>query len=189
MADTRIPESEIQLLVASAQTGDSEAFGAIYDALVDPIYRYIFYRIGSREDAEDITEQVFLRAWERISSYRPTGGHPFSAWLYRIAHNQVVDMYRQRARSQTSELPEDLAEESADASPIIATERALSQSQLSRVIRQLPEQYQQVIVLRFVNDLSYTEISAVLDKPEGTVRVLQFRALKRLRELLEGGKA
>ncbi len=171
-------------LVELAQGGDAEAFGRLYDSLVAPVYRYIYYRVG-RAEAEDITEQVFLKSWEKLGQYRPKDGNPFSAWVFRIAHNLVVDYYRLSARTETVELTEDLATESSELDPVGSTENSFTQARLKTAIRRLSETHQQVIVLKFINEFNNTEISKIIGKTEGAVRVLQFRALARLKTLLE----
>lgn len=183
------PEKMAQL-VEAAQAGSAEAFGELYDALVDPIYRYIFYRVSSREDAEDLTEQVFLRGWEYLAQFRPTAGATFSSWLFRIAHNAVVDLYRERTRTGTVEISEAISDDAARANPSREAALRLASDSLRSAIGQLPENYQSIIILKFVNEFSNQEISAILGKPEGSIRVLQFRALARLREILsaEGGE-
>jgi RNA polymerase sigma-70 factor (ECF subfamily) len=175
---------EIEKLVKQAQLGDSEAFGEVYDRLVVSIYRYIYYRV-SKSEAEDLTENVFLKAWEKRKSYRKQAGNSFTSWLYRIAHNAVVDYYRAKAKTDNVELSEDLPNESSDIDPNKTTQRNFDTIDLAYYIRQLPSLQQQVIILKFVNGLTNEEISEILDKNLGALRVIQHRALARLKELLE----
>lgn len=175
---------EIEKLVKQAQLGDSESFGEVYDRLVVAIYRYIYYRV-SKSEAEDLTEMVFLKAWEKRKSYHKQAGNSFTSWLYRIAHNAVVDYYRARAKTESVELSEDLVNESEDIDPNKVTQRNFDSNDLAYCIRKLPSLQQQVIILKFVNGLSNEEISDIVDKNLGALRVIQHRALARLKELLE----
>lgn len=175
---------EIEKLVKQAQLGDAEAFGKVYDRLVASIYRYIYYRV-SKSEAEDITENVFLKAWEKRKSYRKQVGNSFTSWLYRIAHNAVVDYYRAKTKTESVELSEDLQNESADIDPTKVTQRSFDSVDLALYIRKLPNLQQQVIILKFVNGLANEEISEITGKNLGTLRVIQHRALSRLKELLE----
>ncbi len=184
MTDHKISTHEMATLVELAQGGDAEAFGKLYDVLVAPIYRYIYYRVG-RTDAEDLTEQVFLKSWEKLGQYHTKDGNPFSAWVFRIAHNLVVDHYRLKSKNETLELPEDFVSESHADNPANLAEQKFNQSELKAAIRRLPESYQQVIVLKFINEFENTEIAKIIKKSEGAVRILQFRALARLKTILE----
>lgn len=161
-------------LVALARQGDKEAYGDLYERHVDAIFRYVFYRVGSRREAEDLTEQVFLKGWENINGFRVEA--PFQAWLYRIAHNTVVDHYRKRrVASEPIDEAAIPAGNPGTEDQLIAKEQA---AQLAGVIRRLSPLQQHVLVLRFVNGLSAEEIGQILNRSAGTVRVLQHRALK-----------
>lgn len=177
-------EQDLGRLVALAQNGDTEAFGKIYDALVKPVYRYIYYRVD-KHIAEDITEETFLKAWQNLSQYK-AGKHPFSAWIFRIAHNLVCDYYRKNEIA--SEIDENLADEKMDASPSYQLNIRLNELKLRQAISQLPENYRQVILLKYINDEDNTVIADVIGKSEGAVRTLQFRALEKLRSLLKEKK-
>jgi len=172
-----------QALVRRAASGDAEAFGDLYARHLDEIYRYIFYRVGSEKLAEDLTEQVFLSAWEAIDGYEQRG-HPFSAWLYRIAHNAVVDHYRTRKEERPLEaVAFRLADESLG-----PEETLLKKTEVSRLLnalRELSDEKQDLILLRFVEGLSHSEVAEILGKSEGACRVMQHRALGSLSEILE----
>ena len=174
----------IDKLVAKAQRGDSEAFARIYDELVKPVYRYIFYRV---EDAiaEDLTEETFFKAWQNLKKYKK-GKHPFSSWVFKIAHNLVVDYYRKNRT--TEEIDERMADPQQTSNPAYQTDIKLTQIRLRKVICRLSENYQQVIILKYINELDNKEIASVIGKSEGAVRTLQFRALARLRSLLTEGR-
>jgi RNA polymerase sigma-70 factor, ECF subfamily len=173
-----------EILVARACQGDTAAFGDLYERLLDDIYRYVYYRVSNQQDAEDLAETVFLKAWQGLSNYKPEGA-PFMAWLYRIAHNTVVDHYR------TNKTPEPLADH-----PYLPDEResveaqVLSRTEIEQLTTKLQEMtpiHQEVLILRFINGLSPAETAAALDKSNGAVRVLQHRALKELQALMTVG--
>lgn len=169
-----VPAAREDALVARARRGDAEAFGGLYELHLDRIYRYVYYRVGSANEAEDLTELVFLKAWEAIRRYE-SRGLPFSAWLYRMAHNAVVDHYR--AARPTTPIDEtfDLEDESQN---LVGTlEASVDREELRQAIRRLNSDQQQVILLRFVEELSHAEVARIVGKSEGAVRVIQHRAL------------
>lgn len=169
-------------LVARAIKRDVIAFGLLYEAYLDRIYRYVYYRLGSSTEAEDLTEQVFLKAWEAIDRYEARGT-PFTAWLYRMAHNLVIDHYR--GRRATTPI-EDVDESSLDVEDITgAVESALEAEEVREAIRCLSPDHQQLIVLRFIEGLSHGEVAKIIGKSEGAARVIQFRALQALGKVLE----
>ena len=178
---------EIESLVRKAKKGDAEAFGQIYDKFVVPIYRYIYYRV-SRSEAEDLTELVFLRAWEKRRSYSKQKGNSFNSWVFRIAHNAVVDHYRTKTKTETCELSEEIPESRVAADPVANLENKFEQQSLILALRELPQLQQQVVILKFVNGFENEEISEVVEKSVGAVRVIQFRALNRLKDLLKTEK-
>lgn len=171
-----------QMLVSRAIKGDAAAFGKLYEMHLRAIYRYIFFRVGDVHTAEDLTEEVFVRAWEAVPSYKPRK-HPFTSWLYRIAHNLVVDHQRKRW-----EEPLDETETSNNPSRTIPPEELVALRQdvvmLVGAVQQLEDEEQEVLILRFVEGLSHREVAAVIGKSEGASRVIQHRALSRLQELL-----
>lgn len=177
---------EIEKLVRKSQKGDQDAFAGIYDIFIDPIYRYVYYRVKS-VDAEDLVETVFLKVWENIRQYKPRK-KSFSAWIFRIAHNLVVDYYRSSKGNMIEELTPQVPDQSREHNPIRVTQGVLDQDALKEAIGKLKKQYQEVIIYKFINDLSNKEIADILKKSEGSLRILQFRALKALkRELLDMG--
>lgn len=184
MTFTKKELREIEFLVRAAKKGDDEAFGEIYDKFVVPIYRYIYYRV-SKSEAEDLTETVFLRAWEKCKSYRKQKGNSFSSWIFRIAHNAVVDHYRANSKNEIVELTENIPLEKAGADPVRSLENKFEQAELILALRKLPELQQQVVILKFVNEMENEEIAEIVEKSVGAVRVIQFRALNRLKEFLE----
>lgn len=168
-------------LVRRAIRGDAESFGTLYEQHLEAIYRYVFFRVSDHHDAEDLTETVFLKAWQAMGNYQ-VDGIPFRAWLYRIAHNTVIDHYR---RTQHEEpLIDDL--QISDTQPPLERQIVTQENSagLAQAIHQLPPLQQHVVILRFIEGLTHAETAAVLDKEEGSVRVLQHRALKQLQSLL-----
>jgi RNA polymerase sigma-70 factor (ECF subfamily) len=161
---------------------DPEAFGRLYDMHVDRVYRHVYYRVGNEADAEDLTQQVFLKAWQAIHRYKKTTS-PFIAWLMTISHNLVVDFYRTKKDKAYLEA-EVLANDSAS-SLEQATEISFEQQHLRRAILQLGGDEQQVVILRFMESFEFAEIASVLKKKEGNVRVILHRALVKLRNILE----
>ena len=171
-------------LVQRAVRRDAAAFGQLYELHLDAIYRYIYYRVGNATEAEDLTEQVFLKAWEHMGAYDDRG-LPFAAWLYRMAHNLVID-YR-RTRKVAEPLSEFLVEKSAG--PQETVELRLEMAEVAAALRRLSPDYQQIILLRFVQGCSHAEAAAVMGKSEGALRALQCRALASLHEALQKGNA
>jgi RNA polymerase sigma-70 factor (ECF subfamily) len=169
-----------QSLVHRAQQQDQEAFAQLYERHFDKIYRYIALKIGNRMEAEDITQQVFLKALRSISSYK-WKDIPFSAWLYRIAHNQVVDYLRKKTRYPTTHLEEPLA--ISDSDPQKTTERKLSIEELMVVTKRLTPSQQEVLALRFTSELPITQVAMIMGKSEGAVKALQHSAIVALRKL------
>ncbi|MCL4459444.1 MAG: sigma-70 family RNA polymerase sigma factor [Chloroflexi bacterium] len=178
-----IPAEGLELLERAIKR-DTEAFGQLYDLYVDRVYRHVYYRLGDRSEAEDLTEEVFLRAWQSIERYRPQGV-PFVAWLFKIAQNLVVDRYRHK-RPKGEVLETETIETDVWADPVVIAEQHLTQQTLRQAVLRLKPEQQQVIMLRFLDGLEYPEVAAILGKSEGAVRIAQFRALQALRHILEG---
>lgn len=178
-------EKTDDLILAAAIQGDREAFGKLYERHVTQIYNYVYYRTGNVHDAEDLTERVFMRALRHIENYSDRG-LPFSAWLYRIAHNLVANWHRDNSRRQESTL-EDLPLESRAIGehPEAALMAQEKQSALLEIIRKLPEERQQLIVLKFAQHLSNAEIGAIMGRTEGAIKSLYHRTLLSLREDIE----
>lgn len=166
-----------------ALSGDETAFGDLYEYYLDDIYHYIYYRVSCPHEAEDLSEAVFLRAWKALDE-NPPDEAAFRLWLYRIAHNAVVDHYRARKElvgleaaaniPDPVEGPEDAA---ADREKIAALRRAM---------QLLSEDHQQVLTCRFIAGLSHAETATIMARSEQAVRALQYRALTGLRNILTG---
>jgi len=171
-------------IVRRAQQRDPAALTQLYEENFDKIYRYIVLKIGDRTEAEDMTQQVFLNALKSISSFR-WKGMPFSAWLFRIAHNQVVDYFRKKSKHATVPLDESLA--AGDSDPGQVAERKVEIEQLSRATRGLTKAQQEVISLRFAGELSIAEVARAMGRSEGAVKALQHSAIVSLRRVLSAG--
>ncbi|NIS83110.1 MAG: sigma-70 family RNA polymerase sigma factor [Anaerolineales bacterium] len=173
-------------LIALAQQGEIEAFGELYTRYLDAIYRYIRLRVHNDRVAEDLTEEVFLRAFKALGDYEERG-LPFSAFLFRVTRNLLVDHYRRQ--------PEETSLEDVDQIPMIAAglDDILIEEEQRKVLHQaifsLPPEYQEVIRLRVILGMSTTNAAAWMDRSEGAIRVLLHRALKALRnQMIVNGK-
>ena len=167
--------------LARAAQGDSEAFGILYDRYVGRIYNYIYYRTGNQHDAEDLTSRVFSRAMKHIPNYEDRG-LPFSAWLYRIAHNLVANWHRDNSRRQIVELDDSIRMPSSQLQPESVVVRSEQDEFLLRLVNKLPEDRQQLLILKFVDHLSNAEIGKVMGKTEGAIKSLYHRTLISLRD-------
>jgi RNA polymerase sigma-70 factor (ECF subfamily) len=169
--------------VDRASAGDAHAFGELYERFLDPIYRYLYVRLGSRADAEDLAEQVFLKAWEAIGRFK-WQGKPFLAWLYRVAHNVLVDFTRARKNALSlndDERPLEVMSEAAT----VELGQTIDAELLAGAVSELTEEQQQVITLKFLEGYDNARIAQVMDKREGAIRALQLRALLSLRRVLQ----
>jgi RNA polymerase sigma-70 factor, ECF subfamily len=169
-------------LVAKARD-DQAAFGELYERYVKQIYGYIYFRTGNHHDAEDLTARVFHRALVHISTYVERGV-PFQAWLYRIAHNLVANWHRDRNRRKVVPLDEFIAAGLRSEAPEDTTEFQDEKERLLEAIRRLPEERQQLLILKFVDRLSNQEIGEIMDRSEGAIKSLYHRTLLALREEL-----
>ena len=168
-------------LVRRAQQRDEGAFTQLYEEHFDKIYRYVALKIGNKTEAEDMTQQVFLNALQSISSFK-WKGIPFSAWLFRIAHNQVVDYLRKKTKQATAPLDESLV--SSDSNPQLMAEYKLDIEQLVSATKQLTRAQREVISLRFAGELSIAQVAKVMGKSQGAVKALQHSAIVALRKAL-----
>jgi RNA polymerase sigma-70 factor (ECF subfamily) len=172
-------------LVRRAQEHDQAALTKLYEDNFDRIYRYIVIKIGDRTEAEDLAQQVFLNAIKSISSYKMKG-MPFSSWLYRIAHNQIVDHLRRKSRRPTVSLDETTPAGETD--PLRDVEMKLEIEAVALAAKKLTRSQQEVISLRFAAELSIAEVAKAMGKSEGAVKALQHSAVVALRrELGDGG--
>ncbi len=164
---------------------DPQAFGRLYDMHVDRVYRHIYYRVGNTADAEDLTQQVFLKAWQAIGRYKKTKS-PFVAWLIKISHNLVIDFYR--SKKTEAYIDFDIRDTKPDTDPAHMAVTRFNQQEMRQAINKLHGDQQQVILMRFIEDLSYAEIAAALGKSEGAIRVILHRGLAKLGTILEKAK-
>ncbi len=170
--------------VARACAGDSDAFSFLYERNVTRIYNYIYYRIGSEADAEDITSRVFYRAFGHINTYVEKGV-PFSAWLYRIAHNLIANWHRDTHRRNEVSLEDQIELPVKADHPERAVEKTQEVEQLLQGIRRLSPDRQQLLILKFVEEFSNAEIADIMGKSEGAIKSLYHRALIALRVEME----
>lgn len=175
--------SDEQVLSLASQ-GDREAFGQLYERYVGRIYNYIYYRTGSSFDAEDLTERVFFRALRHIRNYTDRG-LPFSAWLYRIAHNLVANWHRDNSRRKEVPLDDGLMSPYHGELPETELLHSEERERLLSVIRCLPADRQQLLILKFVEHMSNAEIAEIMGRTEGAVKSLYHRTLLSLRDDLE----
>ncbi|MDJ0385691.1 ECF subfamily RNA polymerase sigma factor, BldN family [Streptomyces sp. G-G2] len=170
-------------LVERAQAGEADAFGRLYDQYSDTVYRYIYYRVGGKATAEDLTSETFLRALRRISTFT-WQGRDFGAWLVTIARNLVADHFKSsrfRLEVTTGEM---LDANEVERSPEDAVLESLSNAALLEAVRKLNPQQQECVTLRFLQGLSVAETARVMGKNEGAIKTLQYRAVRTLARLL-----
>lgn len=193
--DVDVAKVESWDLVHAAQSGDTEAFGRLYDSYVDTVFRYVLFRLGDRELAEDLTSETFLRALRRISSVSYQG-RDVGAWFITIARNLILDHVkssRYRREITTAEIADagilpfpstDTGHESGPEHQVLAM---ATKDELFRCIEALGDDQRECIVLRFLQGLSVAETAEIMNRNEGAVKALQHRAVRRLAQLLPGG--
>lgn len=181
MKQDPLSEEELQESMRLAQEGNTEAFGRIYDHFFDAIYRYAAFRLP-REIAEDTVSDIFVKAWEKIHTYKPYKNVPLGAWLFGIARRAIIDTYRARRGF------EEVSEHLADTDTLNRTEYRLEQGELLRIVRRaidsLPRRYRDVLLLSYISGLPIKEVAGVLKLSEGGVRILKMRALRKLETAL-----
>ena len=180
---SRMPLVNERQLVLQAQAGNSEAFGQLYDAYMERIYRFVYFRVEDQQTAEDITSQVFLKAWSNLDRFQ-FSRTPYLAWLYTIAHNAVIDHYR--TRKVTTAL-DDVQLSQPDHSEVVENEIDLTveMKSVKAALQTLTDDQQKVLTLKFIEGLSNNEIARHLGKREGAIRALQMRGLQALAKQLE----
>ena len=170
------------ILIDRAVAGDRNAFSALYDTHVTRVYHHTYYLTSNTVLAEDITQEVFIKAWKSINKYTRTGA-PFIAWLNTIARHLVIDHYRSKKREIPVEEAPVIIDN--DSNPGILAEASFEREHIRKAVLKLKGVKQKVILMRFISGMSYREIGEALHKKEGAVRVIQFRALKDLKAILE----
>lgn len=172
-------DRQVSQIIAAARE-DPQLFGELYLLYAQPVFRYLYSRLGSFAEAEDATAQTFLAALERFPKYRHDGY--FASWLFSIARNKAVDQFRNQNKEITLDEAESISADANLLQQIIKTERI---SSLSKLISALPNVEQELIRLRFVADLSFAEIGRLMDQKEDTVKKSIYRLLARLKVQLE----
>ena len=173
--DTPLPDE--RRLVKRAKSGDADAFAILYDAYVDRIYRYIFFRVSDDVAAEDLTSQVFLKAWESLDRYRVSRS-PYLALLYTIARNLVIDYYRTKKETVSIDTMVQVRANGPD--PDEEVQNRFDVQAIREALQFLTEEQQQVLSLRFIAGMSTEDVARLMNKREGAIRALQMRALQAL---------
>ena len=177
---------ETQLLI-KAKDGESEAIGELYERYVQVIYRFAFYRLGNSQDAEDLTEEVFIRVLKALPNYRDQGA-PFAAFLFRVARNALVDFRRRPVNKEWQLSLEDNLLRGTLPDPVEIIIEDQDNHRIRKTLDQLKDDYRMVLILRFISELSPEETAQVMGRSPGAIRVLQHRALTALRSLLQKDK-
>lgn len=179
--DLEETQDALQSLLAKAKAGQQGAFGEIYNSYFKKIYQFIYYRVGHKEIAEDLAEEVFLKALTKLHSI--SENKAFLGWLYQIARNQVIDYYREKKITVALDEIENTLEYETNLIDVVNLE--LQQKVLLKLIKELTSEQQIVIKLKFLEDLETGEIAEMLHKNEGAIRVIQHRAMAKLQEMIK----
>lgn len=187
-APTPVADASEEALLEAAAQYDEAALGELYDRYEAKIFNYIYRRTGDETLAEDLTAQVFLKMLEAIRD-RKAWRSSFSGWLYRIAHNLVIDHYRRKGRQGTVDIEEAAPVASQEAPIDTAVEQSLDIERLRAAIRRLTDEQAEVVSLRFLEGYSISEVAKLMDRSEGAIKALQYRAVATLRMFLYGGES
>lgn len=177
-------EQDVEAELIAQAKDDPIAFGVLYERYVDRIYSYIYYRTGNQQDAEDLTARTFFKALDHIGRFNDRGV-PFSAWLYRIAHNLVANWHRDRSRRPELALEDQMHLSHGPGNPERLAEASEAREALMGAIRRLPDDRQQLILLKFSDALPNAQIGAIMGRSEGAIKSLYHRTLLALREDLQ----
>lgn len=175
---------DVDTLVVGAQKGDARSFASLYEHFFDQIFRYVSFKVGNSTEAEDITGEVFVRMLERITSYKPQG-YPFSSWLFRVAHNLVVDYFRKNGKRKFTNL--ETVETTLGQAPLDIeghVDQQMAMVQVYKAMDDLTDLQREVISLRFAGGLSIAEAAKAVGKKENAVKALQHAGVKKLRKTL-----
>lgn len=183
-SESSLNEVSDHQLLELAQQGEADAFGELYYRHAKTIFRFLSAHVNDFQDAEDLTEEVFLKAWRFLSSYR-NQDVPFLAYLFKISRNVLIDYYRRSANSQHQVPIDEYPIQDSHADPDETTTQNLEIQELRNTLQKLREDYRTVLVLRFISGLSSEETSVVMGRSTGAIRILQHRALSALRNLLD----
>ncbi len=172
-----------QKLIFGAKRGDSLSFGALYNHYMPRIYRFLYLKTSSKQEAEDLTHEVFLSAWQNIPRYKHKG-FPFSSWLYQIARNKAIDSFRTKKPAIQFD---DVADENFEIKNVSddTLDSLLDLEKIKSAMHHLGEEQHSIIIMRFVEDMSPKEIADILGKSEGSVRLMQHRAVQNLKNILK----
>lgn len=186
----KIGKIEEKLLLYKIKQNDKAAFIRTYDLYVDQLYRFIYFKVGNREEAEDLCSAMFLKAWHYILKNSLKDHKTLKALLYKISRNLIIDHYRKTKNRETISLDDENGIKLADEKQNLNYDLELKADLLvlETKLPELKDEYREVIILRFINELSIKEIAEVLDKSRGSVRVLIYRSLNALKELLSQDK-
>lgn len=174
-----------KLLLLRLKRKDPDAFARVYDTYSTPIYRFIYFKVSNQQDAEDLTSEVFLKIWQYVTETEEEVDN-LRALIYRSARNLVIDFYRRRAAKSLTADVDDLENivDERQQSLLTGIDTALAMNNIEKVLRQLKDEYREVIILKYLEEMSIGEIANILGKTKGSVRVLLHRALKLVKELL-----
>lgn len=168
-------DSESQI-IAQIQSGNMDQFVILYDRYIDKIYKFIFFRTLHREHAEDLTSQVFIRAMDKISTFKPDKG-TFQAWLYQIARNIMIDEFRKQKPTDNIDEHENLPSNENIENEV---DKGINAQRLKKLLQQLPDESQELVTMRLWNELSYAEISSITGKTEGSLKMQFSRIIDKL---------
>lgn len=174
------PVPDENTLILEAKAGNEAAFGRLYELYFERIYKFIYFRVNHKEVAEDLAEEVFVKAWTKIRSVQEKS---FGGWLFSISKNIVIDHYRQRKSDVDIEEIQNLIESDHDLADDANT--VLEKATMIRLLKKLTPEQQIIIKLKFLEDMDNAEIAELISKNEGAIRVIQHRAITKLQELLE----
>ena len=176
-------DSGVRNLVKKAKSHDPDAFGLLYDEYVDQIFRYVYYKVGNFAESQDLTGQTFLKAFENIDSYEMRNV-AFSSWLYRIAHNLVVDYFRKESKRESVPLEERPPAPSNQGNPVDMVMAEMDSERLYRAMQKLTHNQREVLVLKFIDNLSNSQVSEIMGISVGAVKSTQKRGLLSLNRIL-----
>ncbi|OGN28143.1 MAG: hypothetical protein A3A33_02195 [Candidatus Yanofskybacteria bacterium RIFCSPLOWO2_01_FULL_49_25] len=171
-------------LIERAKAGDSEAFETLYLLYLAPLYRYVYFRVLSKEEAEDLVQSVFLKVYRSLPNYRQQGKEPL-AFFYTVARNAIIDYQRKKREllGDTGDVIEQIADEESEVFTALIPDR-YQQGAIREALLQLSDDQREVVLMKFMQDMDYAEIASAMDKSEVAVRQIQSRALKALRSIL-----
>jgi len=181
-----MPSLREKLILLKLESGNIKVFKRVYDLYVEKIYRFIFFKVSNEQEAEDLTSEVFLKAWRYIKEGKEIIS--LNAFLYSIARNKVIDLYRKRGKTHQINLDNaamcNIKDEKADQQELV--DKQFKKDNIIRLLDKLKSEYKEILILRYVDDFSIAEIADILGKRKGNVRVLIYRALEALREIMGG---